>query len=55
MNDHGYGLTSVTVEIKTQLEPFNSQKPVPEVAIHSDSNGSPGEWLFDLDNPSNTA
>ena len=44
MNDRGYGLTSVTVEIKTQLDNFNSQTPVPDFAIHSDSNGSPGEW-----------
>ena len=54
MNDRGYGLTSVTLEIKTQLDRNNRQTPVPDFAIHSDSNGSPGEWLFDLDNPSNS-
>ena len=48
---HDYGLVSATLQLRT-LTSFG-QNPVPEVAIHSDSSGRPGERLFTLDNPSN--
>ena len=50
-NDHGYGLTSVTLKLKTISG--QGQSPVPEVAVHSGSRSAPGRKLFTLDNPSN--
>ena len=50
-SDHGYGLASVTLKLKTISG--QGQSPTPEVAIHSDNNGSPGGRLFTFDNPSN--
>ena len=50
-NDYGYGLASVTLVLS--LSPFETGTPVPEVTIHSDRNGAPGQALVTLDPPPN--
>ena len=49
-NDPGYALVSVTLKLRA---PSRAGTPVPEVVLHSDSNGNPGGMLVTLDNPSN--
>ena len=50
-NDYGYGLASVTLVLS--LSAFETGTPVPEVTIHSDRNGAPGQALVTLDPPPN--
>ena len=50
-NDYGYGLASVTLVLS--LSAFHTGTPVPEVTIHSDRNGAPGQALVTLDPPPN--
>ena len=49
---HGYGLASLTVELRKTLQTDN---PVPIVTLHRDDNGYPGEELFTLENPADFA